>query len=147
MGARAPSGSPGGALGPHPIFSRAVIFMCILHGFQLSPMTNSVPVAIPGLATQHPYVISVSVGQSRLAGLRVLHISYQTGPAELSSKLLPLPCARKRVLLPATPWCLWSRLCYFQGDLYVGKGKSTSHSELTDGLGEKTVTMTVTGRA
>lgn len=132
MGGKNPKGLPGEALGSQPISTRAVVFMCILQGFQLFPVTNSVPMANAVLAFQCPYVTSVSIGQSGMARLRSLCISLQTGSAELSSKL-------EGEELPSQPHpgALSSRLCYFKGDPLQRCnpktcGKRTSHSELTD---------------
>lgn len=74
-GGCSPEGLPGEALGSQPISTRAAVFMRVLQGFQLLPITNSAPMANPVLATQGPCVISVSIGQSGMAGLRGLCIT------------------------------------------------------------------------
>lgn len=75
MGTGIERGLPGEALGPQPISTRTAVFMLFTR-FSTSSMTNSVPMAIHVLATQHLCVISLSVGQRGLARLLGLCISF-----------------------------------------------------------------------
>lgn len=127
MGTGVERGLPGEALGPQPISTRAAVFMCSTW-FSTFSMTRSTPVAIHVLATQHPCVIGLSVGERGMARLRVCAFHFKQGLLNCPPNCCPPLCMRRQVPFPAISCCPSLQAMLLQGDLYspgkkMGKGK------------------------